>query len=150
MIKCKFESGKFKELRHVVVDSIVINEDASEILLIKRAEHMLQGGKWAMPGGFLDRDESTSVAILREMQEETGYSGEVVKLLWFLDSPKRFNEDNRQNVSFVYLIKAKKRINDPDNEVAEVKWYKINEIPDAKDFAFDHYENVQRFIKENI
>lgn len=58
----------------VTVDAVVFGYDASEgisILLIKR-KHDPFKGKWAIPGGFVDKGESLEDAVYRELKEETG------------------------------------------------------------------------------
>ena len=44
-----------------------------QLLLIERA-HNPFAGCWALPGGFVDLDETTDEAAHRELQEETGIS----------------------------------------------------------------------------
>lgn len=144
MINCTFENGNKASLRHVVVDAIIIKD--KKILLVRRASHLVNGNKWAIPGGFLDRDETLEKAVLRELKEETGLNGKIVKLLKIVDDPSRKNED-RQNVAFVYIIHASGKIKIDPEEVIEAKWFDINQLPRKKDFAFDHFEMVQEFIK---
>lgn len=140
MISCTFENGHKVSLRHVVVDAIVVNKN--KILLIKRASHLSNGGKWAIPGGFLDRDETCDQAIVREVEEETGLSAKSPKLLKVIDNPNRKNED-RQNVTFVYQIETSGKINVDPKEVTEARWFDINNLPKEEDFAFDHFEIIQ-------
>ena len=45
-----------------------------KVLLIKRGNEP-DKGKWALPGGLLDWDESASTAVLRELAEEAGAKG---------------------------------------------------------------------------
>ena len=56
MIRCTFESGTAATLRHVVLHAVVEKDGA--LLLVRRAERLTEGGKWGLPGGFLDRDET--------------------------------------------------------------------------------------------
>lgn len=145
MIKCTFENGGKAALRHTVVDNLVIKNN--QILLIKRAPHLLNGNKWGFPGGYVDRDETVAQAALRELKEETGYGGEVTRLFKVLDNPQRKGED-RQNIAFVYLIKPHSQTSKPDkNEVADLKWYSFDNLPKKEDFAFDHFEIIQDFLK---
>ena len=123
MIKCFFEDNNQGTLRHVVIDALVIKDN--KILLIKRAKHLTGGNKYALPGGFLDRNETTKEGILREFNEETGLSGEIISLFRIIDNPGRIGE-NRQNVSFVYLINPLKKISDFDkNEVINIFWFDL-------------------------
>src|SRR5207249_6056868 len=78
MITCTFEDGHAARLRHVVVHAIV--ERAGALLLVRRAPYLSEGGRWGLPGGFLDRDERLVDGVLRELREETGWTGEVRRL----------------------------------------------------------------------
>ncbi|MCG2692079.1 NUDIX hydrolase [Microgenomates group bacterium] len=143
MITCYFEKTKKKSfLRHVVVDILVI--DGHKILLVKRAGKWLETGKWAMPGGFLDHDETGAQAAVRETSKETGYEAKVIKLFQVNDNPNRPHED-RQNVSLVYLMKPIKKVNGHDVEVSETRWFDLDNLPPAKSFAFDHLDTIKLY-----
>jgi len=62
-----------------VVVCAVINKEG-KILIAKRN---LEPGKnrWALPGGFVERDETPEDACLRELKEETGIDGEIKRLI---------------------------------------------------------------------
>lgn len=51
-------------------DAVVFRHDerGSHILLIERSDT----GEWALPGGFVDRNEEPLIAAKREVEEETG------------------------------------------------------------------------------
>ncbi|ABV85735.1 8-oxo-dGTP diphosphatase MutT [Shewanella pealeana] len=53
---------------HVAVG--VIQDPHKRILLAKRPEHLHQGGKWEFPGGKVEKQETTSQALIRELKEE--------------------------------------------------------------------------------
>ena len=53
----------------VTVDAVLVSSDQS-VLLIERGREPFQG-KWALPGGFIDMDESLETACRRELEEET-------------------------------------------------------------------------------
>ncbi len=145
MIKCKFENGNSANLRHVTIDAIAIKDN--KILLVRRAKgKLLEGGKYALPGGHLDREENTQQGILRELREETGYEGKIISLFRIIDKPDRKGED-RQNVDFIYLVEAGEQTSQPDDESSEVKWFNLNNLPDESSIAFDHFETIQLFLK---
>lgn len=140
MITCYYKNYFNASLRHIVVDALVIKNQ--KILLVKRAGKWLESGKWALPGGFMDRNETTKQTAFREIQEETGYQTKIIKLLKISDTPHRRHED-RQNISFIYLASPVKKVSQFDAEVSEVKWFFLNHLPDEKNMAFDHLKIIK-------
>lgn len=59
----------------VSVAGIVVN-DRDEVLVIKRRDN----GKWEMPGGVLELDETFEEGVIREVHEETGIAVTVERL----------------------------------------------------------------------
>ncbi len=144
MIICTFENGNTAKLRHIVVDCLVIR--GRKILLCKRAAHLSNGGKYCLIGGYLNRDETLEEGAKREVFEETGYTVRLGKLLWINDSPVRPQED-KQNVAFVYVAYPLKKTGVPDNESQEVRWFDLDDLPPKSEFAFDHHEDILRYLK---
>ncbi|MBN1897496.1 MAG: NUDIX hydrolase [Spirochaetes bacterium] len=52
----------------------IVIEEKGKILIVKRAIEP-QKGKWVLPGGFVDDDETPERAALRELKEETDLQG---------------------------------------------------------------------------
>lgn len=143
MINCTFENGGRASLRHVVVHAVVEKDGA--LLLVRRAPHLLEGDKWGLPGGFLDRDESLSDGVLRELREETGWDGQVSALLRINSSPDRPGED-RQNVALDFVVTPLQRIGEPDEESSAVEWVPIDRLPPLHTLAFDHGDTVHLYL----
>ncbi|MCL4360377.1 NUDIX hydrolase [Patescibacteria group bacterium] len=141
MITCTFEKGYTASLRHVVVHAIV--EDRGKLLLVRRSNALVEGGKLAFPGGFLNRDETAAQGVLRELREETGWEGAVVSLLRINSNPERPGED-RQNVVLEYIISPIRQSGKPDGESTEVLWMPFEELS-GKTFAFDHKETIELY-----
>ena len=55
-----------------------------QVLLIKRGTPP-RLGQWSLPGGRLERGETTTVAALRELAEETGVQAELLGLVDVVD-----------------------------------------------------------------
>lgn len=144
MIECTFENGDRASLRHVTVGCLLIR--AGEILLAKRAAGLLEAGKWCLLGGFVDRDETTKQAMAREVKEESGWTLEDLILFRINDNPNRPHED-RQNIDFVYVARAVAQTGKKDNESDEVRWFRLDALPDADEIAFDHADNIELYKK---
>lgn len=145
MITCAFENGNKASLRHVVVHAIVEND--GKLLLVKRSTSLsLEGGKWALPGGFVDRDETVGEAAFRELREESGWEGEVISLFRINSNPNRPHED-RQNIAFDFLVKPTKNVGDMDEETTHVEWISLDSLPPLESFAFDHGESIKLYLE---
>jgi thiamine-phosphate diphosphorylase len=57
-----------------------------EVLLVRRGQEPGKG-KWCLPGGFQETDETPAQCALRELREEAGIDGEVQELLGMEMSP---------------------------------------------------------------
>lgn len=147
--------------RSVAVCGLIQAADGS-ILLTKRSMTMdTHPGKWCLPCGYLDRDESIHQALIREMYEETklDISGMYVELYHINDNPVK---DELQNITFHFYIQSKESaeelsklidISDVD-EVAEYAWLTKDDIANGnfngKEAAFWHFARIQRFVTKTI
>jgi ADP-ribose pyrophosphatase YjhB (NUDIX family) len=143
VITCAFEDGGRATLRHVVVHAIVERDGA--LLLVRRAARLSEGGKWGLPGGFLDRGETLVDGVRRELREETGWDGHVVGLLRINSRPDRPRED-RQNVAFDFVLRPLERVGEPDDESSEVAWVSLDRLPPLDSLAFDHGDTVRIYL----
>lgn len=109
-------------------------------------------GYWNCPCGYLDFDETTAHAAIRETYEETGVVLNDVKLWKVMDSPK----ENRQNIVFRYYAivpNAIKPNSDTElrggesNEVLAVSWIPVKML-DQHQWAFNHDKAIQDLMKE--
>ena len=146
MITCSFESGKKVHLRHVTVDAIALNTDQTQLLLIKRAPNMFQPNKYALPGGFLERDETLAQGVLRELQEETGYIGQILTPFCIVDSLHR--NDGCQNLTFVFLVQVDRQTSQPDPyEISSIHWFPFKKLPPPSQIAFDHHRLINLYLQ---
>ena len=81
----------------VDVRGVVFNEDA--ILLVReRAD-----GKWTLPGGWVDVNESPSESVVREVLEESGYQTKALKLLACYDRNRHPHPPHPYHVYKLFL-----------------------------------------------
>ena len=109
-------------------------------------------GKYCMPCGYLDYDETVAQAAQREVKEETGLTFPVTdfKLVTINDNPF---DDKRQNVTFRYLVKSDVLVNELElmfttknsekDEVSGIRFIKLSNI-ELYEWAFNH----ETLIKE--
>ena len=57
-----------------------LTNESKELLLVQRSIEPRKG-LWTLPGGFVEVNETTEEAALRELEEETGLTGHGTKLL---------------------------------------------------------------------
>ncbi|OGH02808.1 MAG: hypothetical protein A2798_00015 [Candidatus Levybacteria bacterium RIFCSPHIGHO2_01_FULL_37_17] len=146
MISCTFEDGGKAQLRHVVVDNLVLKDN--KLLMVKRAKGVPAEGKWGLVGGFMALDESMEQAARREIYEETGYRLNNIKLLAVVDNPHRHPQDGeRQNVAFVFVCEAGEKEGKADWESTEQKWFDFTNLPKEEEIAFDHYKMIQIYLQ---
>ena len=148
MITCQYENGDQVSLRHVTVNAIVIKD--GKVLLGKRGTYhgqpILESGKWALLGGFFDRNENLITAVKREVKEESGWEITDVQLLRINDDPNRPMED-RQNVDIIFLATAVRQEKIVNEEVRELQWFDLNQLPKPEEFAFDHGDDIQLYLR---
>ncbi len=73
----------------VAVDMAVFTDESEPcVLLIRRRNHPYIG-RWALPGGFVEFDETLEHAAARELEEETGITGAELLPFGVFDSVDR-------------------------------------------------------------
>ncbi|HTU02375.1 MAG TPA: NUDIX domain-containing protein [Candidatus Sulfotelmatobacter sp.] len=75
------DATKATKLR-TAVSAIIMDRDG-RILLQRRSDN----GRWGVPGGGVEIGENVRDAVVREIQEETGLSVEVVRLVGVYSDP---------------------------------------------------------------
>ena len=134
----------------VTVDAVVLRQgpDGGEVLLIRRGPLPLEWqGKWAFPGGFVDYGESPEVAVIRELNEETGAIGENPVSLAILGEPGR--DPRKHCIGLFYIVDV-----DPEYEpvagddAIDAAWIDIESIS-SENIAGDHIEIIE-MIKDMI
>lgn len=74
------ESCGFVHFRDPKVAAVVLVTENGRVLMVKRAVDP-QGGKWALPAGYIDYGEDPREAARREVAEETGLEVAITRLI---------------------------------------------------------------------
>jgi 8-oxo-dGTP pyrophosphatase MutT (NUDIX family) len=80
---------------------------------------------WFMPGGGLHRGETLDRAARREAFEETGAELGEITLMGVYTSLTEWKTDH----NIVFLCKDFKITGKPDHEIAETRFFHLNELP---------------------
>jgi 8-oxo-dGTP diphosphatase len=122
----------------VTTDIVIftIRQEELKVLLVKRALSPHQG-KWALPGGFVNLDESLEEGARRELEEETGVSGVYLEQLYTFGQPDRDPRERVITVAYYALIPTDTIEIRAATDAEGVSWFGMKEIPEL---AFDHRE----------
>jgi len=118
----------------VAVDIIVFSNEMHEVLLIKRKNEPFSG-KWALPGGFMDMNETLEEAANRELEEETGLRGIELSQLHAFSAIARDPRHRTISITFYGSMPADNQPVKAGSDAVETAWFKIDALPAL---AFDH------------
>jgi 8-oxo-dGTP diphosphatase len=132
----------------VTVDGVVFRIPVieAEVLLIKRGNPPF-AGRWAIPGGFIDMDETPEEAVARELAEETGISGVEFFQVHTYGSVNRDPRHRTISIAYAGLLQDQVQIAKGGDDAAEAGWFPIHQLPPL---AFDHHEIVADAIEFGI
>jgi 8-oxo-dGTP diphosphatase len=120
----------------VTVDAVIFSkpETGLKFLLIRRANEPFKE-MWALPGGFVEMDETLEEAINREVKEEIGLSGIQFKQLHTFSAVNR--DPRHRTISTVFTGFVKKELVTPEagDDASEAAWFAADNLPPL---AFDH------------
>ncbi len=116
-----------------------IKDQKLQILLIKRAAEPFQE-MWALPGGFLEINETLENCALRELEEETGISGVYLEQFYTFGKPGRDPRERVISISYIALAPAEKLNPKASSDAQEVNWHSIGSLPEL---AFDHVDIIK-------
>lgn len=141
----EYREGTFKELIRGVGFLERVYAGTS-VLLIKRVNEPFKD-MWALPGGFMDMNETLEQCALRELEEETGIKIEE-NYLEELGTFDKVDRDPRGRVisQVFYSTCADKEAHvlRAGDDAKEVKWFNIKELPEL---AFDHKEIIEMVLE---
>lgn len=137
----------------VTVDAVVVH--SNHILLIERG-HLPGRGLYALPGGFLDPDETLFNACLRELREETNISLSEAEWRAAYQSQQTFDEPNRSErgrsitQGFYFQLddaQPKPQVLGGD-DAKRAFWVPLNQVRSEQMFE-DHYAMIDALVKFN-
>lgn len=135
----------------VTVDAVIVH--SGHILLVKRGA---QPGKglWALPGGFVNQNETLLEAAIRELKEETRIKLPVPVLKGSLRGQKVFDEPDRsqRGRTITYAFHFEFASGDlptvrGSDDAARARWVPLAEVRRLREHLFeDHFFIVEHFL----
>jgi|SRR5690554_7096516 8-oxo-dGTP diphosphatase len=122
------------------VACVVVN-DKKEILIIKRLVEP-QIGRWALPSGYIEINQSPEQAAVEEMKEETGLDGEIERFLGYFDGTSPIYE---KVLSFGFLMKITGGKLEAGDDAGEAEFVSKQEMPRLAFLAHEYFIDI---IKE--
>lgn len=127
------------------VDAVVFGYEEGNIsvLLIKRKFDPFKG-QWAIPGGFVENDESLEDAVERELFEETGIKINYLEQLYTFGKPNRDPRGRIVSIAYFGLVRPNAFKLYASTDAEQAQWFNINDLPKL---SFDHKEILESAIE---
>ena len=112
----------------VTCDAVVFTMRADDLalLLIQRKDEPFKG-LWALPGGFVNENESLERAAARELNEETGLSGVKLEQIGAFGDPGRDPRGHTVTVAWLTFLVAEAKIKAGDDAIA-AEWHSFRTL----------------------
>jgi 8-oxo-dGTP diphosphatase len=105
-----------------------------DILLIKHGEGISKG-RWALPGGWIQYNESVDDAASRLLNSLTGVSNIYLEQLKCFGAVERYPGKRVITIAFFALVNADNYNLHPGFTASDAKWFNVQEVPDL---PYDH------------
>ena len=150
----KDQNGKVHWIsRSVVVVAIVFWRDY--FLIVRRGKSVFETGKWCLPCGYLDYNETIEECAIREIWEESGVDLRKSKHQLTLDYVNSNPDTQKQQIGFHYIVEIDSDSERPEvdlsvvdsDETTDAKWIKIEDLSKFK-FAFNHDKKMLKHFSK--
>ena len=130
----------------VTVDIVLLSDTGSclQVLLIRRKNPPFRN-LWALPGGFLEMDESLQESALRELHEETGISDVKLTQIGVFGNPNRDPRGRVITIAYLGILKSEQQKAVAGSDASEVAWFSTLDLPEL---AFDHNDIIKKALEE--
>jgi len=123
-------------LKNISIDCVVFGfqKDKFEVILIKRKRNP-EKNKWALPGGFVLKNETIEQAAQRILKETSNVKNIYLEEVHSFSEVNRFPLRRVITIAYFALINPEKHLIRPGIDTSDVRWVNIEEV---KKLPFDH------------
>jgi 8-oxo-dGTP diphosphatase len=114
----------FTVTNEVMANNGELTGQALKLLLIKRGDHPFMG-QWALPGGFVEIDESLDAAAERELREETGLDRIYPEQLYTWGDVRRDPRTRNISCSYLALVDSAALRVQAGDDAAAAEWFQV-------------------------
>jgi ADP-ribose pyrophosphatase YjhB (NUDIX family) len=134
----------FIDYKNPLPVAVAIAVKGKKVLMIKRGIAPRKG-TWGPPSGFIEVGETPEEACLRELKEETGVSGQVVRLVGV--SRLGDKEVYGDMLMVRYLVKVGDEEITPGDDVEDARFFDIAELPE---YYVRRHSNIIESIQNDL
>ena len=146
-----------------IATDIVFIYDNMYVLLIERKNDPYNGS-WALPGGFVEENETIQEAAFRELREETNASifklhdfknpyiwdrvtrdprGRVISVSYVLRRDKDINANSKNGLNNINVLESSFKAGD---DASRLRFFNLQDIWDNRiSLAFDHKQIIENY-----
>lgn len=126
------------QARYTIGVAAVILDNAGRILLVEHAYHPRFA--WGLPGGWIDKDEDPSAAILRELSEELQMNARVLRVV-------HSSKTAPNHIDLAFQCEALSPIGKLSHELLGFQWVARADLPAIKRFHRQAIESTNLRIR---
>lgn len=150
----QYDPSKFA-IQMLTTDAVVVHGD--EVLLIRRGCSPGKG-QWALPGGFVDKNETFFNASVRELREETRIDVPEKVIVGskrdehMFDFPKRSSRGRTVSMAYLFVLdpsRPRPRVKGGDDAVM-AWWFSLAEVKAMRDQLYEDHPDIIEYMTARL
>lgn len=134
---CSFENPKASATGVIIKDQ--------KILVMRRKDAPFKG-KWDLPGGYVNKNESIEQCLIRELKEELGVNSELNYINCFTGTAS-YKDYVFPIINFTYLVNLTGKIKLDTKENSAYAWKPLKSL---KTIAFDSNQKILKHLQKHF
>jgi 8-oxo-dGTP pyrophosphatase MutT (NUDIX family) len=124
-VRALFEAEPWHRASPALGVNAAVFDAAGRVLMIQRRDN----GRWALPGGIAEIGSTPAEAVLKELWEEAGLRGTVVRLLGLFDSRRWQTRSKVHSWHLTFLVECPDLTPAPGIESLDARFFPPDALP---------------------